>query len=176
MSSQKFDENDRRKVISQVEDHFGVKLTTYGSRRKCLKDAQGRTFWVLGGYEDWHGIPSDMLKEEERQNSDGIIVIAKRHKNGIDLFWGNLRDIINNREKLSKTVKGDYQFNIKIRGNHLFIKETPGFSLSKIANTPYYDEEKEYDKKMERIKHEFEKLTPEEQEELLDKLRGGNGR
>jgi hypothetical protein len=50
----KFDEQDRRKVISEVEVHFNTKLSSVGSRPKYLEDKNGKSYWVLGGYEDWH--------------------------------------------------------------------------------------------------------------------------
>ena len=131
MVSPKFDEQDRKKVISEVEKHFGVHLSRVGSHRKFLEDSSHRTFLVLGGYEDWHGIPPDMLEEEEKRNSNGVLVVAKRHTNSIDVFSGPLQTLIDNKSKLSHTQKGNYQFHIHILGSHLFIKEIPSLSLAK---------------------------------------------
>ena len=135
MTSPKFDEQDRKKVINEIERHCGVILSRVGSRRKFLEDSQKRSYWVLGGYEDWHGIPPEMMNEEEQRNTDGILVVAKRYKNRIEIYSGSLRTLIQNKEKLSHTIKGDYQFNISIRGSHLFIKEIPGYSLAKLGES-----------------------------------------
>ena len=109
MSSPKFDEQDRKKVISEVEKHFDVHLSRVGSRRKFLEDSSHKTYWVIGGYEDWHGIPPDMFEQEEKRNSNGVLVIAKRHASRIDIFSGSLQSLIINKSKLSHTKKGDFQ-------------------------------------------------------------------
>jgi hypothetical protein len=62
MQKYKFDESDRAKVVSEVEKHFGVKLSRVGHYRKFLQDASGASYWILGAYEDWHGVKSDMLE------------------------------------------------------------------------------------------------------------------
>jgi hypothetical protein len=171
MKSPKFDEHDRRKVISEVEDHFSVHLSPVGTRRKFLEDGNGKTFWVLGGYEDWHGIPPEMLEEEERRSTNGVLVVAKRYKSRIDVYSGPLEPLIKNKELLSHAKKGDYQFNINIRGNHLFIKEIPDLSLAVLGESQYSVEEKDSDKKLQALKGMFSKLSSEEQQELLQKLR-----
>ena len=167
MASPKFDEQDRKKVISEVENHYGVKLTRVGSRRKYLEDSTHRTFWVLGGYEDWHGIPPDMFEEEEKRNTNGVLVVAKRHTKSIDIYSGPLQTLINYKTKLSHTQKGDYQFNINIRGNHLFIKQIPSLSLTKLGEAPYTQEQKETDDKNKELISLLNKLSPEEREKIL---------
>lgn len=143
-------------------------MSRVGSRRKFLEDSNHRTFWVLGGYENWHGIPSDMLEEEEKRNSNGILVVAKRYSNKIDVFTGSLQALIKNKTKLSHTQKGDYQFNIHIRGKHLFVKEITQLSLTKLGEAPYTDNEKYADKKVEKVKSILNKLSPEERKEILE--------
>jgi len=170
MKSLKFDEHDRKKVISEVEDHFGVQLSPVGSRRKFLESEDGKTFWVLGGYEDWHGIPPEMLEEEKCRSTNGVLIVAKRYKNRIDIFSGPLQPLIENKKKLSHTKKGDYQFNINIRGNHLFIKEIQDLSLAKLGEAQYSGEQKDSEKKVQEIKAVLSKLSPEERRELLEKL------
>ncbi|GMR20368.1 MAG: hypothetical protein BMS9Abin36_0963 [Gammaproteobacteria bacterium] len=168
MISQRFDEQDRKKVISEVETHFGVSLSRVGSRRKFLEDSNHRTFWVLGGYDDWHGIPPDMIEDEEKRNSNGVLIVAKRHKNRIDVFSGSLQLLIVNKAKLAHTKKGDYQFNIHIRGNHLFVKEIAELSLAKLGEASYTNEDKVTDKKTEEIEALLNELSPEEQKEILE--------
>ena len=75
MTSQKFHAQDRRNVRGKVEKHYGVKLSPVGSHRKYLED-EPETYCVLGGYGDWHGIPPDMIEEEEKRDKEGILVIA----------------------------------------------------------------------------------------------------
>jgi hypothetical protein len=170
MNSRKFDEHDRKKVISEVEDHFAIHLSPVGSRRKFLEDEEGKTYWVLGGYDDWHGIPLEMMEEEDRRSTNGVLVVAKRYKTQIDIYFGPLQPLIRNKDMLSHTENGDFQFNINLHGNHLFIKEVKGLSLAKLGEAPYSGEEKDSDKKIQDFKAMLSKLSPDEQKEFLEKL------
>ena len=83
MTSPKFDEQDRKKVISEVEKHFNVNLSRVGSRRKYLEDSSHKSYWVIGGYEDWHGIPPDMFEQEEKRNRTAFLLLL----NGTPVEW-----------------------------------------------------------------------------------------
>jgi hypothetical protein len=170
MKSTKFDEHDRRKVITELEEHYGVKLYPVGARRKFLEDGEGKAFWVLGGYEDWHGIPPEMVEEEARRSRGGVLIVAKRYKNKIDVYSGPVRPLIENKDNLSHTKEGNYQFHIEILGGHLLIREIPGLSLTKLGETPHSFEEKDSDKKVQEVKDILDKLTPEERAEVLKKF------
>lgn len=170
MTQQKFDEHDRKKVIAEVEKEFGIKLSPVGNRRKYLQDETGKTYWIFGGYEDWHGIPPDMMEAEEKRAGEGVLIVAKRNKNNIDIFAGDLRQLIGHKRDLSKTVKGDYQFNIRIRGNRLFIKEVAGLTITKLGAAVYTGEEKESDKKFGELEALVGKLTPEQRKQLLEMM------
>lgn len=169
MSQMKFDEHDRKKVITEVENEFGVKLSPVGNRRKYLKDVSGKTYWIFGGYEDWHGIPPDMMEAEEKCSDEGILVVAKRNKSTIDIFCGPLRQLINHKRELSHTTKGDFQFNIRIKGSRLYIKEIADLTLSKLGAAAYSGEEKETDKKLDEVTALLKKMSPEERQRLLSK-------
>ena len=86
----------------------------------------------------------------------------------MDIFSGSLQTLIINKSKLSHTKKDDYQFNINIRGNHLFIKEIPGFSLSKLGEAPYSGESKQSDKEVEKVKKLLNNLSPEERQKIIE--------
>ncbi len=169
----KFDEIDRSKVIGEVERHFGVKLTRVGSYRKFLQDTSGKSYWVLGGYEDWHGISSDMLKEEQRLASNGVLVIAKRHKSTISIFHGPLQPLITNYRQLSHGQAGDYMFNVAIRGNSMTVKEILGLTLKKLGT----DQEvgPAVSPQAREAAAALAKMSPEERARLLEELSGKAG-
>ena len=170
MRSFKFDETDREKVISEIEKHFNVKLTRVGRRKKCLADQNGKTYWVLGGYKNWHGIPPDMIEEEQRKSTNGVLVVAKRDTAKIDIYSGSLQKLVDNAKSLSHAQHGDFQFNIDIRGDRLLIKEVPGLVLSRVGVPTYEDKEKDEDKKFQNVKDAFRQLTPEQRMNLLKEL------
>lgn len=170
MANLKFDETDRRKVIAELQSHYGVKLTPVGTRRKYLRDQSNRTFWVFGGYDDWHGIPAEMMEAEEKCNAEGILVVAKRGRTRIDIYTGQLLPLIKNKKSLSHTQKGEYQFNIRIKGNCLTINEVPGLHLTALGTTSYSVEDKNSDKAVEKAGAIIRKLSPEAREQLFADL------
>lgn len=170
MPNIKFDETDRHKVIEEIESHFGVKLSRVGNRRKYLQDQNKRTFWVFGGYEDWHGFPSEMMEAEEKRNADGILVIAKRGRSKIVIYTGPLLPLIKSKQTLSHTKKDEYQFNIQERGDLLLIKEVPKLHLSKLGAAIYSMEEKTSDKNMEKVETIIRNMSPEKAKQLFEEL------
>jgi len=170
MPSLKFDETDRQKVISEIESHFGVRLSPVGTKRKYLKDQNNRAFWIFGGYEDWHGISAEMMAVEEKHNTGGVLVIAKRARIKIDIYVGPLTPLIKNKTKLSHTKFGEYQFNIHVRGNTLSLKEISDFHLSRLGSTEYSAENRSFDKDVEKAGNIIRKLSPEAKERLLAEL------
>lgn len=158
MTTPKFDLHDRKRVISAIENYLQVKLHKAGSREKLLKDETGKSYWVLGGTGDWHGIPKEMFAEEEKLSSEGVLVIAKRKLNSIDIFVGSLPILIRNKSSLCRTDK-DYQFNVKTFSEGISLKEAPDVRLKKISTIDYTKDDKVSDKTVHKVTHEVNKLV-----------------
>ena len=139
MTTDKFNENDRSIAISQVESHFAVKLSPVGRQHKVLQDMFGRIYWVLGGYQEWHGVSHAMLNEATIHKAEDVLVIAKRRQTEIESFYGPLEPLLTNSNALSHTETGDYQFNILISGSVLSIAQLPGVSLRTMGVVPAPD-------------------------------------
>ena len=169
----KFDEVDRSKVISEVENHLGTKLTRVGRYRKFLQDASGKSYWIFGGYEDWHGFTSDMLKEEQRRDTDGVLVVAKRHRSTIDTFCGSLKTLIKNFHQLAHTQGDDYQFNVAIRGNLMTIREVSGLALKKLGAPQEVGPS--VSPQLKEAQAMLAKLSPEERARLAEQLSDKSG-
>jgi hypothetical protein len=170
MKKLKFDETDREKVISEIEKFFKVILTRSGRRRKSLSDQNKKSCWVLGGYDNWHGIPPDMMAEEKKRSTNGILVVAKRYTSRIDIFIGSLQKLVDNENFLSHTQNGDFQFNIDIRGDHLFVKEVDGLTLIRLGGSTYSQEDKEIDSKDIELKGIIRGLSLEQKRKLIEEL------
>ena len=166
----KFDESDRDKVIAEVEKHFGAKVSRVPGYRKFLEDGSGKSYWVLGGYEDWHGITSEMLEEERRRSTEGVLIVAKRRKSTIDMFYGPLQTLIANHSKLSHKKDGDYQFNVAICGNFMTIREILGFTLKKLGSPQEVGAA--VSPQLRDAQAAFAKMSPEERERLLEEISG----
>lgn len=169
MKTAKFDETDRHRVISEVEKHFGIKLSRFGNYRKFLKDSAGKSYWVFGGYDDWHGIQSAMLEEEQKHASGGILVVAKRHKAKIDIFSGELQPLVSSAQDLAHTQTGGYQFNVVVRGDSMTIKEVSGLTLRKIGALQELDPASSL--QINEVVATVPQLSPEQREQLLAQLR-----
>ena len=69
MAERKFDETDRSAVVRNVERTLGVTLSRVGRRRKWYSDEAGKSFWIIGGYGEWHGVTEEMM-DAEVSNTD----------------------------------------------------------------------------------------------------------
>jgi hypothetical protein len=58
----KSDEVDRERVVQVLQSSLGIRLARAGARRKWFRDEHGRSYWVLVGTGDWHGIPEEMMQ------------------------------------------------------------------------------------------------------------------
>ena len=146
-------------------------MSPVGTRRKYLQDQNKRTFWVLGGYENWHGIPYEMMEKEEKRNAEGILVIGIKKLGKIDIYSGCLLPLIKSKRTLSHTQQGEYQFNIKIKGDTLSINEVPKLYLSLLGATTNHAGIKTSDKKMEDVLEILRGLSSEDRGQLIAKLK-----
>lgn len=160
----KFNEDDRLQVIHRLESYFSAKFEQKSNSRQCFQDASGKLYCIVGASEDWHGIAAKIFNYQEAQRSDAFLIIAKRYQNKIDIFLGSLSLLIKNKTKLHLSMTGYFQFNTKIMGSSLAIKEIPQFYLEKIGEIDYsvLDSEKNFIKKLKKIpKGKLESLLKE---------------
>ena len=145
-SVEKFSNKDRKIVIDAIQDKLRVELRKFGRRDKWRRDALGRNWWILGG-DDWHGIPEEMIEDEEQRESEGTLVIAQKHLRKIDVYVGPLRPLIRAREKLyiASQTSGEkhYQFTVRVRGGQIFCVQAPDIVLEKTDTIIYADDDRE---------------------------------
>jgi len=170
MPDPKFDEDDRKRVIAAIENHLGVTLRPIGSRRKYLRDENGRRYLVLGGYDHWHGIPRSIFRDEEATPGDTLLVIAKRYRDDIDIYVGPFQPLLKNKARLPTTVNDQYVFNLRPVTQGFLIKEVPSLVLSQIGETKFTRDEKAGDRRFRQAVAMLDRLSPEERAELLRKL------
>lgn len=121
----KFQNQDRKKLIRIVEEHYNIRLNKVGRRQKWMRDNSGRYWWVLGGYDRWHGIPEDMVKAEQESSTNGMLIVglAKWGKTGVDLevFSCPTETLVRDKDRLSLSEKGEYQFVYEIEGDRMYV-------------------------------------------------------
>ena len=170
----KFDNLDRKRVTDAVQEHYGVKLGIVGRRPKWLRDESGRTWWILGGVAGWHGIPKEMMEHEKEAQLGGILVIADRRLRSIEVFVGEMSQLVNSRDKLYPTKTGAYQFTVKVRGDIMQFVQVPAVVLERIVSIPHSDEDREQVRRVSEFKKTIARLSRNELKELLEK-HGLNG-
>lgn len=185
MKKSKFEELDRKQVITAVEDHYGIKLRQVGRRPTWRRDESGKSWWVLGGSVEFHGISREMMEAEEQDPSGGMIVVAcvRRMRNSADadmeVFAGPVEQLVKAKNKLSQSQTGDYKFehrtlgagtSIQIKGKDSF----PIMCLKKIDALSYEaakkEKDRETDKIIKRAEKHFLRMTPKQQQQFLQDL------
>lgn len=171
MKKEKFDEYDRIKVISEIEKHFHVKLSTIGDSKKYLKDNTGKKYIILGGYGNWHGIPKEIIKiEEEKSCNDSILIIAKKDRQNIDIYEGRLRPLIERKKQLTSTDK-QYEFDIIVQGSKLRIQQIKDeFTLKILGKIFCPEKNKIFHNKYKELFCKIEALSSEDKNKLVNKL------
>ncbi len=166
----KFDETDRKAVIRVIQDQLGVRLSPVGRHRKWLRDDEGRSYWIL--YGEWHGIPEEMMDAEANEPTGGILVLAIRKREALQIFTGPLEPVVRNRSRLSRArqTTGAYQFTMTIRGNWVRINQVPGAALRKLADVPDTQDEKAKDQSIQTAQRQMKRLSPEERRHVVQEL------
>jgi hypothetical protein len=170
MKTIQFDDYDRKKVISELEKNFQVKLSSIGRRKKYLRDAAGKRYCVFGRSGDWHGIPEEIVQAEESSPGDSVLVIAKKYMKSIDIYCGSLGNLIKEKSRMTFTKDRQYEFNIQLQGSSLFIKEISGLALTKLGESQYSEVEKKSEKVTDEVMAIYKKLSTEQKEQLRKAL------
>ena len=158
--------------------HKRAYITTVSSQKKkkyhrtiWQQDESGKDWWVLGGYEDWHGIPREMIEAELQAPTEGMLVIAERRRSTIEVFDGPVHQLCKAKDKLHlSSDTQNYTFNCKIHGDYMKVVEVvPEFILRKRFSISYGEDEKERDKQLHEVKKILMRMSKEEQEEFLSR-------
>lgn len=177
MTQTKFDETDRQAVVDALARCLDIRLTPVSGRRKWLRDDAGSSFWVLGGYGQWHGIPEKMMDAEVSSPSGGFIVIAMRRKSTMEIFIGPVAPLVSARARLRRASKttGDYQFTLKKRGGHLVVEQAPNVNLTELTRFSFDESEKDSVARYRGAEKLISALSDDERKELLKKLQDEKG-
>lgn len=170
MSTPKFDELDRERTIRTIEERLGIKLEKVGSFRKFRVDQSGRPYLIFGGYGDWHGFTEKMIAVAQNQSLDGKLVIAKRTRRRIKIFYGPLEPLFQSVDKLTRTKENDRQFNLAWREGRPSIKEIPEIHLKLLEEIEYFDEKKEKDRRFKGLTKSITALSDEDRAAVLSTL------
>lgn len=170
---EKFDDLDRRRVIDAVQNHYGVQLQKVESRRpKWLQEASGRNWWVLGGIGFFHGVPEKMMEHEKHSKVEGMLVIAYKKSNDMDVFAGPLGPLVSARNKLPRAAQPprEFKFNVEMSGTRMRCIEVPNVVLGRLLTIPHSAEDRKRDKTLNEFQKSVSTMSREELTALMDSL------
>lgn len=181
MNSPKFGDPDRKRVIEAVEDYYGIKLKQVGRRPKWCQDELDRSWWIMGGLKNWHAIPQEMMEAEERNPTEGVLVVAKVERRGdkdaYDIFACSLEKIIKKKNELSQAndERGDYQFTYHTIGSNIqiadvILKKITSFSYERPCRETEAMERPPGQSKLFKARKAVNALTAEEKSALMKEL------
>lgn len=171
-TAERFDNLDRKVVIDHVQERYGVSLEKVGGRDKWRRDESGRNWFVLGGKDDWHGIPEEMMEDERQAQIEGMLVVAQKKRTCIELFSGPLRPIVDERSRLYRATRstGDYQFTVRSYGDGLRCAQIPNFVLKRFGSIPWSAGYRERDKRRKEFHKLITTMSLEDRATLMDEL------
>jgi hypothetical protein len=162
----KFDEIDRKRVVRELENVLGKKLSTIGRRRIYLQDQEGSRYVVIGGFKDWHGMPDEIIEYEMTSNKDSYLIIAKESDKFINIYMGSLKQLT---EKCDFYVhsNGEKSFLVEEKHGYLQIPKAGNLTLRKLARIDYSEAHKKDDVRIAELRKTIEKLPREALEKFI---------
>lgn len=142
----KYTSEDRKKVIEELEKVHKSKLFQVKPSRKLYKDEKDMYFLLFGGKDNWHGINKNLMEKISSYNKEGAFVVAKKYKTRIDVCVGSLKMLIENKEKLIITQKGDSQFHTFLTEDGMFVDEIKELHLNKVSEIYLPGHKRNFDK------------------------------
>ena len=171
----KFGNLERDRVIEAIQVHYGVTLHKVGKRPKWQRDETGRNWWVLGGREDWHGIPEEMMDDESAASTEGMLVVAQKKVESIEAFAGTLGPLVHARSELyraQQSVGSDqYQFTVEVRGGRMQCVQAPTIVLRRFATFPYSALDRERDRNWHAVMKDVAAMSDKDRASLLKELK-----
>ena len=158
MAQGRFSDDERNPVVDELESLINIKLKRIGRKKKFLLGSDNLYYCILGGREDWHEIPKEVMDQEEASSGSVYLVIARWLKTRIEMYGGPLKPLFDARQYLTLMKDGDYHLDLTIPENGaISIKQARGTRFPKIHefNAPNISK--------------FKSLSKEQQKELLKK-------
>jgi len=129
----KFSDEDRRLVIKELERIQNVSLEQVKPSRKLFRDSNGMLYLISGGTEDWHGITANLMSSLGSYNREGAFVVVKKYKSKMDICVGSLITFLKNKNRLSATKTGGYQFHCVLTEDGLYLEEIEELYCNKVT-------------------------------------------
>lgn len=161
----RFDEQDRRLIIREIQKRHDNHLTNVGRYRKLLKADSGTYYCVLGGQEDYFGISEGIVEEIREEALQAYLIVGAKMKDRIEVYSDEFEPVIESLEDLIYTSKGDYQFHTSRREGRICIREVEKWCLELSFEISLSRD------KFDELRSKIGDLSKDEQEDLLKRLR-----
>ena len=160
----KFDETDRNKMISEIEEFLHIKLTKFCGKQKLLREEYGDLYILFGGKDIWSTIDFDTLDIVEREVSKtgkkAFMAFGDLLNTKMVIYLGPLE--IENLDKRELTHK-----HLKIEHDSVTFRGFSGFRMKRIRECIWNEQERESRRKFEKFMSEIKTMSEEERKALL---------
>jgi hypothetical protein len=180
MASSKFNEQDRKIIIKEIERIRDESLSRVGRFRKLLRSKGRKYYCIVGGKGNWHGITDSIFERIDREAHQSFLVVVLKKAGYYKIYMGRFAPMKNNSSELLHSEQDVYQFHVDEDGDRICVREVEGYclELESVIDTrgnPYTMQSNENLKenkedKKDKLFKEFEKLTKEKQQLVIDKL------
>ena len=126
----KFNKEDREFVVGELERLLGTQFFKVRPHQKVFRDKGNTWYCINGGTGSWHGITESTFQDVLKQANEARLVVAVKFKDRIEVYWGDMHTLIENRDRLSFSKKRVYQYTFRITGSRLCIKEVDNYCLN----------------------------------------------
>ena len=167
----KFDNTDRRHVVEILEKELGSRLLRVGRRHIYLKSEAGDRYVVLGGTDDWHGIPDDVMDDVEQNYPQSNLVVAVKNRSSLKIYWGEISPLLKFLGDLDRPGNNKYTFHVDERHTHLSIREVRDVTLEFLKEVPHSETDRTQSKSKAETEKLIDGLTLEEKQALLRDLK-----
>jgi|GEM_PF-4844516 len=167
----KFDNIDRQHVVDEIQKHIGSKLSHTTRRHIYLKDDEGKTYVVLGGIDDWHGIPDEVIDDIEKNCSESFLSITLKKRKTLKIYFGTMEPFMKVLGQLDRIGNDKYTFHVDEGNDLLVIREARSVTLDLLTEVLHSESDRTNTKSKEGINKLLENMSQSDIKKLVQNLK-----
>jgi hypothetical protein len=134
-----FNNTDRDNVVIKIQEILKIKLAHIEIGKRIFVDTFKIPYVIFGGTKTWHGISEKQIdflcdaQKTGRITKEGVLIIVRKYtEEKFEIYSGKLSLFLENKGLLSRNYQGNYQFDLKLKGDDMIITRIPSIYCEKI--------------------------------------------